>query len=288
MGPTASGKTVLALELAKRFPLEIISVDSAMVYRGLDIGAAKPTLEERQSVSHHLIDIRDPAELYSVGQFRRDALQKIEEIFSRDKIPLLVGGTVMYFHVLQHGISNLPKSDEATRAKIETEKEKFGLDELFKRLQKIDPQMAEKLKPTDSQRIQRALEVYEITGRTLTELQAGSTSDKLPYEVTNIIVSPSSMDRVRAKVNRRFQEMLKKGFVEEVDGLFKRGDLSQSLPSMKTVGYRQIWQYLAGEISYDQMLELVPIATGQLAKRQLTWLRKWEDAQWFDSDDFSC
>ncbi len=285
MGPTAAGKTGLAMELIKRLPLEIISVDSGMVYRGMDVGTAKPTVDQLQSAPHHLIDICDPKESYSAGQFRSDALEKIQEIFAKGRAPLLVGGTMLYFRVLLQGISDLPKSDELVRKKIRLEKEQYGLDALYSRLQKIDSKAALRISKTDSQRIQRALEVYELTGKSLSELQAISPPDVLPYEVVNIVLAPKDIYFLWHKIEERFKEMVKQGFVDEVRRLYAGGDLHLDLPSMRTVGYRQIWQYLSGQISHEEMLRLVPIATRQLAKRQLTWLRRWDDAQWFESDD---
>jgi len=284
MGQTAAGKTLLAARLAKHFPFDIISVDSAMIYCGMNIGTAKPTVAELKITPHHLIDICDPSEIYSAGQFCQDAVTKIEEIFARGRVPLLVGGTMLYFHALQHGISNLPRSDEEVRAKIKEDKDKFGLEELYLRLQKIDPETAAKVSSTDSQRIQRALEVYEITGKSLSELKFISPPKPLPYQVENIILAPLDIRNLRRKIRKRFDQMIELGFIEEVQQLYSRGDLNPDLPSIRTVGYRQVWQYLSGQINYDQMLELVPIATNQLAKRQLTWLRSWKDTSWFDSD----
>ena len=282
MGPTAVGKTSLAIWLAQSLPFDIISVDSAMVYRGMDIGTAKPTPEQLREAPHHLINICDPKESYSVGQFRRDALLKIEEIFTRKRLPLLVGGTMLYFRLLQQGLSNLPRSSGEVRAKIRQEKESLGLEALYLRLQKIDPKAAMKLSSTDSQRIQRALEVYDLTGKSLTELQLASPPDPLPYDFVNIVVAPQDMDFLRCNIKKRFQEMLTLGFIDEVRQLYQRGDLHFDLPSIRTVGYRQAWQYLEGQIGYDKFLELVPIATRQLAKRQLTWLRSWDNSKWFD------
>jgi tRNA dimethylallyltransferase len=285
MGPTASGKTRLALRLVEYFPFEIISVDSAMIYRGMDIGTAKPTSQELELVPHHLINICDPKDLYSAGQFREDALVKIEEIHVRGKVPLLVGGTMLYFSVLQQGISDLPKSDEKVRVKIKAMLDEEGLGALYLRLQRVDLKSAKLIQKSDSQRIQRALEVYEITGKSLSELKDISPPKKLPYEVINFVVFHREIAKLRAKIKTRFQNMIGAGFIDEVQKLYQRQDLHPNLPSMRTVGYRQIWQYLVGEISYDEMFKLVPIVTGQLAKRQLTWLRRWQGSKWFDSDD---
>lgn len=285
MGPTAASKTHLAIELTKRLPFTIISVDSGMVYRGMDIGTAKPRAAELLIAPHHLIDICDPKEPYSVGQFRSDALQKITEIFASERIPLLVGGTMLYFRILQQGISHLPQANEQVRAKIKSQKDQLGLKDLYLQLRKIDPKTAANIRPTDSQRIQRALEVYELTGKSLSELQSISPPDLLQYNVKNIIVAPAHMAVIRSKIAARFQEMLDLGFIDEVQQLYNRGDLSLDLPAMRMVGYRQIWQYLSGQIGYEEMLQLVPMVTGQLAKRQLTWLKRWDDAVWFNSDD---
>jgi tRNA dimethylallyltransferase len=285
MGPTAAGKTALAIELVEKFPFEIISVDSGMIYRGMDIGTAKPTSDELKAAPHYLIDICDVSENYSAGQFRDDALVKIEDIFARGKVPLLVGGTMLYFRTLQQGISDLPKSTKEIRDKITAELERVGVEGLYQQLQKTDPQTATKLKPTDSQRIQRAMEVFHLTGKTLSELQRISPPQKLPYKAINIAVTPSDRSFLHDKINRRFLEMMRLGFIEEVEQLYKRGDLKLSLPSMRSVGYRQVWQYLAGQITRDQMLEQIPIATRQLAKRQLTWLRTWPEIRFFDSEN---
>ena len=284
MGPTAVGKTKLAIELVQRLPLEIISVDSGMIYRGMNIGTAKPTPDELQMAPHHLIDICDPSESYSAGQFRYDALQKIQEIFVKGRVPLLVGGTMLYFRVLEHGISNLPKSNEKVRTKIRLEKDQYGLDALYLRLQTIDPKTAARLNRRDSQRIQRALEVYEITGKSLSELQTVSPQEESPYEVVNIIVVPKDAPSLQDNIEKRFKEMLRLGFVDEVRSLYARDDLHFNLPSMRTVGYREVMQYLSGEISYEKMLELIPIATRKLAKRQLTWLKKWGNAKWLEGN----
>lgn len=285
MGPTAAGKTSLAIELAQRLPCDIISVDSAMIYRGMDIGTAKPTTTELQITPHYLIDICDPKEMYSVAQFREDALKKIEEIFSQGRIPVLVGGTMMYFRILQQGISKLPKADPGIRATIKAKMDRFGLAALYRQLQKIDPKTAANIHPTDQQRIQRALEIYAITGKSLSELKLAFPPAALPYPTINIAVAPSSRSNLRDKIKLRFAKMLQLGLIEEVQRLYQRGDLFPALPSIRTVGYRQVWQYLSGEISYEKMLESVLVATNHLAKRQLTWLRSWQAIAWFDSDE---
>lgn len=285
MGPTAAGKTALAIELTRLFPFDIISVDSGMIYRGMDIGTAKPTPAELKAAPHRLINICDPIDAYSAGQFRLDALAEIERIFAQKRIPLLVGGTMLYFRVLQQGISNLPKASRAIRAEIMAEIEKLGLEALYQQLQKIDPQAAAITKRTDSQRIQRALEVFKLTGKSLSELKNISPPQRLPYKFTNLIVAPLQRSCLQDRINKRFKEMLRLGLIDEVEQLYKLRSLHLELPAIRMVGYRQVWRYFAGQITYDQMLEQVPIATRQLAKRQLTWLRSWPEAEWFDSEN---
>jgi tRNA dimethylallyltransferase len=283
MGPTASGKTQLAVELVQRLPFEIISVDSAMVYRGMDIGTAKPDAAILKIAPHRLLDIRDPSESYSAAQFCEDALREIEDIFARDKIPLLVGGTMLYFRALQKGLSELPSADADVRAKLTAEMMQDGLQAMHDRLQSIDPVAAARIHPHDTQRIQRALEVYEITGKPLTELQQQNVSVLSSYPVCNIAISP---DRtiLHERIAERFSQMLAQGFVDEVRSLFHRGDLNPEMPAIRSVGYRQVWEYLLGHYSYEEMQEKGIIATRQLAKRQLTWLRNWPgQLQWFDS-----
>lgn len=285
MGPTAAGKTALAIELTKLFPFDIISVDSGMIYRGMDIGTAKPTSSELITAPHRLINICDPIDAYSAGQFRRDALAEIEKIFAQKRIPLLVGGTMLYFRVLEQGISSLPKASKEVRAEIMAESEKLGLEALYQQLQKIDPQTAAITKRTDSQRIQRALEVFKLTGKSLSELKNISPPRKLPYKFTNFVVAPLERSCLQDRINRRFKEMLYLGLIEEVERLYKLRNLHLDLPAIRMVGYRQMWQYFAGQITHDQMLEQIPIATRQLAKRQLTWLRSWPETEWFDSEN---
>lgn len=285
MGPTASGKTKLAIELCKTFPFDIISVDSGMIYRGMDIGTAKPTPAELKITPHRLIDICDPAETYSAGQFRQDALVEIEKIFASGRIPLLVGGTMLYFRVLQQGISNLPKANKEIRATINEQYKKLGLAALYQQLQKIDPKIAATISCTDSQRIMRALEVFKLTGKSLSKLKFENPPQKLPYKIINIAIAPLKLALLQDKINNRFKKMLHLGLIEEAEKLYKLKNLHTDLPSMRLVGYRQLWQYFAGQISYDQTLEQIPIATRQLAKRQMTWLRSWSNVEWFDSED---
>lgn len=282
-GPTAAGKTAAAIELTTKFPLEIISVDSSLVYCGMDIGTAKPTSQELQIAPHRLINICDPSQSYSVGQFCNDALSQIEDIFTQNKVPLLVGGTMLYFNALQYGISDLPKADPSVRAELLQQLNQFGLDNLYQELILIDPETAAILKSADTQRICRALEVFRISGKTLSQLKELSPPKALPYKVINIGIAPEKLSYLEVNINTRFKAMLKMGFIEEVKELYKRQDLSLDLPSIRMVGYRQAWQYLSGQISHDEMLAQIPIATRQLAKRQITWLRSWKEANVFDS-----
>lgn len=283
MGPTASGKTALAVELAQRFPLEIISVDSAMVYRGMDIGTAKPDAEILQKAPHRLIDIVDPAIPYSAGQFRQDALREINDIIAKDKTPLLVGGTMLYFRVLQQGLASLPTADQSVRENLRARAELVGWSVLHEELAQIDSAAAQRINPQDSQRIQRALEVYHLTGKSITEWQQSDTSPLVNFEVHNIGLMPSDRTQLHTNIAERFDAMLAAGFEEEMKKLIQRADIVADLPSMRSVGYRQMWQYLTGEISYDQMREQAITATRQLAKRQMTWQRSWPNIILLDS-----
>jgi tRNA dimethylallyltransferase len=288
MGPTASGKTRLALELSERLPHlfgSVISVDSSMVYRGMDIGTAKPNLEERAKLPHHLIDIRDPSDSYSAGDFRRDALKHIENISSVGQIPLLVGGTMLYFRALQRGIADLPKADPQIRARLSQEMENLGIATLHQRLLDIDATAGARINVNDAQRIQRALELYELTGKSPSELFSINASEPLPYTIINIAICPQNRTVLHKRIAERFAKMLHEGFIAEVEELQKRSDLSSDLSALRSVGYRQAWKYLKGEISYDNMCEEAVVATRQLAKRQLTWLRSWPHVVWFYSDD---
>ena len=284
MGPTASGKTGLALELARHFPCEIISVDSALVYRGMDIGTAKPSTEELAAVPHHLIDVIDPAESYSAARFREDALRLMGEITGRGKLPLLVGGTMLYYRALEQGLSDLPEADVRLRKALEEQMEKQGLEALHQRLKKVDPESASRIKPTDPQRILRALEVYELTGSPLSEHYAKQERDPLPYRALRIALIPSDRGLLHQRIEKRFDQMLQQGFVDEVRHLYTRGDLDDSMPAIRAVGYRQVWQYLEGEWDYDTMRHKGIVATRQLAKRQLTWLRSTEGLEIYDSE----
>lgn len=274
MGPTASGKTHLAIDIAKALNGEIISVDSALVYRGMDIGTAKPSLTERQGIPHHLIDLLDPAEAYSTGRFRKDALQLIDEISHRGNLPILVGGTMLYFNALLKGLSHLPAADPVLRNEISIEADRLGWRALHGELARIDPVAAARIHPNDPQRIQRALEVYRISGRSLTEWCQAIDDSPLPFRPVRLVLAPVSRELLHARIHQRFLQMLEQGLVEEVRGLFERGDLHADIGSMRAVGYRQVWEFLAGESSREQMIERGIIATRQFAKRQLTWLRK--------------
>lgn len=285
MGPTASGKTALALELVKRHNCEIISVDSALIYRDMDIGTAKPDAAMQAEAPHRLIDLIDPAESYSAADFREDALREMAEITASGKVPLLVGGTMMYFKFLRDGSADLPKSDETVRQQLLDEGRELGWPAMHQRLAEVDPESARRLKPMDSQRIQRALEVYLISGKTLTQHWAEQHTEPLPYHVVNFAVCPAERSRLHERIAQRFRIMLSDGFMEEVKALRARGDLHIDLPSVRCVGYRQAWEHLGGQYGYDEMVERGIIATRQLAKRQITWLRSWPDLHWLDTDD---
>ncbi len=280
MGPTASGKTAMAVELVQRKPLQIISVDSAQVYRGMDIGTGKPDADTLRIAPHRLIDIKDPAEPYSASEFRQDALREIAEVIAAGDTPLLVGGTMLYFKALRDGLAELPEADPNTRREIEELAAAEGWEKVHTELAKVDPESARRIHPNDPQRLQRALEIYLVSGQTMTEFHAReseSGSNKLPFELVFFAIQPPDRDVLHEQIAERFQQMLDQGLVEEVRRLYQRGDLHPMLPSIKSVGYRQVWQHLEGELSYDAMVERSIIATRQLAKRQLTWLRSWEN-----------
>ena len=293
MGPTASGKTDLALQLADALPCEIISVDSALIYRGMDIGSAKPNAEILQKYPHHLIDILDPAQSYSAAQFRDDALQAMADITARGRIPLLVGGTMLYFKALTEGLAAMPSADPEVRARLEQQAASEGWAALHTELQRIDPVSAQRIHPNDPQRLLRALEVWHISGQTMTQLRAKQSLEKqqllasngahLPYNVATFAIAPQQRSVLHERIAQRFQQMLEQGFIAEVEALRQRGDLHIDLPSIRAVGYRQAWAYLDGEYAYDEMIERGIIATRQLAKRQFTWLRSWDDVEWLDS-----
>ena len=284
MGPTASGKTALAMSLRQRFPVELISVDSALIYRGMDIGTAKPTAKELAQAPHRLIDIRDPAESYSAADFRADALREMAAITAEGKIPLLVGGTMLYFKALLEGLSPLPPADPEVRAQIEKQAQELGWETLHRQLQQVDPVSAARIHPNDPQRLSRALEVFLISGKTLTELTKIS-GETLPYNVQQFAIAPATREQLHQRIALRFEQMMAAGFEAEARALFERGDLHTDLPSVRCVGYRQMWSYLEGEIGYDEMVYRGICATRQLAKRQMTWLRGWESVHWLDSDE---
>lgn len=283
MGPTAAGKTALAIELCQALNTEIISVDSALVYKGMDIGTAKPSAQEQAQAPHHLIDIIDPAQSYSVAEFRADAIKLIDDFHQRGKVPILVGGTMMYFKGLIEGLSPLPEADAEIRAVLEREAEQKGWPALHQQLKEIDPEAAAKISENDSQRINRALEVYRISGKTMTQLQQ-SKQDALPYQFHQFAIAPNDRKVLHERIEKRFKIMLDEGFKNEVLALYQRKDLHPDLPSIRCVGYRQMWEYLAGECDYNEMVFKGVAATRQLAKRQLTWLRGWQDVTWLDTD----
>jgi len=274
MGPTASGKSALAMELVQRLPCDIISVDSALVYRGMDIGTAKPTAAELALAPHRLIDLLDPSQAYSAADFCRDALREMAAITAAGRIPLLVGGTMLYYKALLDGLSPLPEADPQIRTQIEAEVQALGWAVLHQQLLQIDPVAGARIHPNDPQRLSRALEVFRITGKTMTELTQQSGSE-LPYRTLQYAIAPTGRALLRQRIAERFDAMLEQGFEAEVRQLFERGDLSPDLPSIRCVGYRQMWDYLAGVIDYDEMRYRGTVATNQLAKRQLTWLRGW-------------
>ncbi len=283
MGPTASGKTDLAIALRQQLPVEVISVDSALIYKGMDIGTAKPTPAELALAPHRLIDILDPKESYSAMNFREDALKEMAEISASGRIPLLVGGTMLYYKALLEGLSPLPSADPTIRAEIEEKAAKIGWAGMHQELLAIDPVAGARINPNDSQRINRALEVFYITGKTMTELTA-EKGEALPYRLLQFAIAPQDRAILHERIALRFQKMMDLGFEEEVKRLFLREDLHIDLPSIRCVGYRQMWEYLQGDISLDEAIYKGICATRQLAKRQITWLRGWKDEiTWLDS-----
>lgn len=273
-GPTAAGKSATTLALAARWPIEIITVDSATIYRGMDIGTAKPSLHERQQVPQHLLDIRDPAESYSAAEFRQDALRLISEIQQRGRIPLLCGGTMLYYKALREGLSDLPQADAAVRAQIELEAAQSGWPGMHRQLAEFDPITAARLAPNDSQRLQRAIEIYRVSGTPMSQLLAAErTANEPRFNYITLSLEPSDRLALHARIAQRYRQMLDMDLVEEVRRLHSRPDLHIGLPSVRCVGYRQIWTYLDGQCSLDQAIEQAIAATRQLAKRQLTWLR---------------
>jgi tRNA dimethylallyltransferase len=274
MGPTASGKSALAVQLAHALNGEIISVDSALVFKGMDIGTAKPTMADRQGIAHYLIDIIDPGEVFSTGQFKNQALYLMADISQRGKLPILVGGTMLYFNALTAGLAELPPANPTIRAQLDQDLIELGKEVLHQRLADVDPESAARIHPNDPQRVQRALEVYAISGKPLSAFFSDEPEHRLPYLVTKLIVAPSDRKILHEVIAQRFMLMLQQGFMEEVEKLYQRGDLNENLPAIRAVGYRQAWSYLKGEIDKATMTETAIIATRQLAKRQFTWLRK--------------
>lgn len=284
MGPTASGKTAVALALRDVLPVEIISVDSSQIYRGMDIGTAKPTAHEQARAPHRLIDIRDPAESYSAAEFREDALREMAAIVAAGRVPLLVGGTMFYFQALEYGLSHLPSADPDVRRQINEEAAQSGWSSLHARLAAIDPETAARVRPSDPQRIQRALEIHAVTGQTPSALRR-APREPAPYRFVKIGLWPDRRAALHARIARRFETMLERGLLAEVEALYRRGDLDLGRPSMRTVGYRQVWHYLTEVVDYNEMTEQAIAATRQLAKRQLTWLRRYPDVRFLDCSD---
>ena len=284
MGPTAAGKTALAIELCQHLDTQVISVDSALVYKGMNIGTAKPDAEELSLAPHHLIDILDPLETYSVADFRRDAIEKIDQLHQQGKVPILVGGTMMYFKGLIEGLSPLPEADATIRQELEAQAQQIGWAGLHEQLAAVDPDAAAKISENDSQRINRALEVYRLTGQTMTVLQQ-QKQPLLPYQFHQFAIAPTDRKVLHDRIEKRFNIMLDQGFKNEVSTLYQRGDLHPDLPSIRCVGYRQMWEHLAGNCDHDEMVFKGIAATRQLAKRQLTWLRSWPDVNWLETDD---
>ncbi len=273
LGPTASGKSRLALELAAKLPIEIVSVDSGQVYRGMDIGTAKPSTAERARVPHHLIDLADPDEAYSAGRFRADAIRAVNGILARRRIALLVGGTMLYYRALAAGLDALPPADAGVRASIDAEAKRKGWAALHAELARVDPAAAARISPGDSQRIQRALEVWRLTGKPLSALHGGSQTRRLPFELRAFALIPADRAELHRRIAARFDAMLDAGLIDELKALRKRHRLAAEMPSMRSIGYRQAWQHLEGEYDETALREKAIAATRQLAKRQLTWLR---------------
>jgi len=285
MGPTASGKTALGIDIAKKLDGEIISVDSALVYRGMDIGTAKPDLKERDGIKHHLIDILDPSESFSAGEFRDQALGLIHDISARGKVPILVGGTMLYFHVLINGIAKLPDANEKIRQEINELANASGWHAVHDRLKQIDPVAAKRIHQNDTQRIQRALEIYLISGKSQTDWLAEQAEQPLPFDMVKFAIAPVDRAQLHEKIALRMDMMLDQGFINEVRLLFEREDLEASMPAIRAVGYRQAWRYLLGELDEASFREKAIIATRQLAKRQFTWLRQQTDMAWLQTGD---
>lgn len=284
MGPTASGKTDLAIALSEVLPCELVSVDSALVYRGLDIGSAKPDPQTLAAYPHALVDICDPSEVYSAASFRRDALLEMQRIAAAGNIPLLVGGTMLYFKALLEGLADMPSADPGVRGEIEALAAKAGWPAVHAELARVDPESAGQIHPNHSQRLSRALEVFKVSGKTMSQLRAEQGQAELPYAVHQFAIAPGQRSVLHSRIALRLQQMFANGFVDEVRGLIDRGDLHADLPAIRAVGYRQVWQHLHGEFDLETAYERALIASRQLAKRQLTWLRGWEGLHWIDSE----
>lgn len=285
MGPTASGKTGLAVEMAANHDFEIVSVDSALIYKGMDIGTAKPEANVLAKAPHRLIDIIDPIESYSAADFLSDAKREINDILSKGKTPLLVGGTMMYFNALQKGLAAMPSADIEMRAQLDEQVRQYGLISLYDELMRVDPESAKRIGDNDPQRLQRAVEVYRLTGKSMTQWWAEQTAQELPYDLVNIAVMPEDRSTLHKRIEQRFNIMMDEGFLAEVEALYARGDLTINMPSVRCVGYRQLWQYLEGLDTLDDAIYKGVVATRQLAKRQLTWLRGWDELAVFNSLD---
>lgn len=284
MGPTASGKTALACELYDQLDCELISVDSALVYKDMNIGTAKPTAAELKQYPHHLIDIRDASDPYSAANFREDALALMADITSRGKIPVLVGGTMLYFKFLLEGAADLPLADEKIRQDLENLVKQHGIQHVHELLTKVDPESAQRLNSNDSQRVQRAYEVFLISGKTLTQHWTEQKVQPFPYRVEQFAICPQDRKELHERIELRFEKMITEGFIDEVKALHSRGELHSNLPAIRAVGYRQVWDYLEGELSHDEMVFKGIVATRQLAKRQMTWLRSWDNLHRLEGD----
>lgn len=286
IGPTASGKTDLAIKLMEYFPGELISVDSALVYKGMDIGTAKPTAEELEKAPHSLISFLDPSQPYSAADFRNDALKEMKRITEKGKIPILVGGTMLYFRALEYGLAKLPEANYKLREQLAKKAEEHGWGHLHEYLKEVDPDAANRIHPNDKQRIQRALEVYELTGIALTTLQKEAHMDALPYRLMKIALIPESREWIKDLAKTRFDKMIEDGLINEIKALYDRGDLTSDMPAMRSVGYRQVWEYLDKKIDYEEMQFRAVIATRQLAKRQMTWMRSEKNISTYDAKNY--
>ena len=287
MGPTASGKTDLAVKLIEHFPIEIISVDSALIYKEMSIGTAKPDKETLEKAPHRLIDFLDPSQSYSAADFRHDALREMEQITANGNIPVLVGGTMLYYRALENDLAKLPSANPDIREKIDKQAAEEGWSALHQRLEQVDPDSAARIHPNDSQRIQRALEVYDITGKSLSSLHKAAKHDALPYRLLKIALVPENREWLRERAAMRFEQMIEEGFLEEVQHLYDRRDLNTDYPSIRCVGYRQAWEYLNGNIDFNEMKNRAIVATRQLAKRQMTWLRSETKVSRYDAQYYN-